>query len=241
MGPDRPAVVDGTEGYGVDAADLVRRFEQVNSAEKYSFALHLIPSKPGQVMDVGSGSGVDSAWFASMGHRVLAVEPTAELRRRAIALHPSRSIRWIDDRLPHLRSVLALNETFDFIVIAGVWAHLDETQRRDSIRALASLLSPNAVLVISIRQGVAPALRPTFSVPREAELAAAQSCGLRAIIDVERPSLQEVNRAAGVTWRWLALQAGHAGGDRPPSAGKRTCASVLESRRSPPLCSERMD
>lgn len=205
------AAVDGTKGYGLDAADLVRRFEQVKSAEKYSFVHHLIPRRPSRVMDVGSGSGVDSAWFASLGHQVLAVEPTAELRRCAIALHPSRNIRWIDDHLPHLRSVIALDETFDFIVVAGVWAHLEERQRRDSLRALASLLSPNAVLVISIRQGIAPALRPTFSVPREAELAAAQSCDLHAIIDVERPSLQGVNRAAGVTWRWLALQASHNG------------------------------
>lgn len=206
MSPRHETDAAGSQGYGADAEALVPRYEKVRPAEKYAFALHLIPRKPSRVMDVGAGSGVDAAWLALLGHQVTAVEPTEELRRRAAALHLSKNIRWTHDCLPHLRSVIALREMFDFIVAAGVWTHLDPMQRRDSFRTLAALLSPSAVLLISIRKGIAPTGRVTFPVPVEDEVALAQSCGLRTIINVERQSLQAANRAAGVTWRWLALQ-----------------------------------
>jgi hypothetical protein len=35
-----------------------------------------------------------------MGHAVVAVEPTAALRGRAAALHPSSRIEWLEDGLP---------------------------------------------------------------------------------------------------------------------------------------------
>jgi 2-polyprenyl-3-methyl-5-hydroxy-6-metoxy-1,4-benzoquinol methylase len=209
MGTGHETGVDGPRGYGVDAEALVQRYEQVRPAEKYAFARHLIPAKPCRVMDVGAGSGVDASWLASLGHQVVAVEPTFELRLRAAALHPSKNIRWMDDCLPHLRSVMALNEAFDFVVVAGVWTHLDEMQRRESLQALTSLLSPEAVALISIRQGVAPTSRLTFPVTVADEVASAQSYGLRTIINMERQSLQAANDAAGVTWRWLALQPSH--------------------------------
>jgi SAM-dependent methyltransferase len=205
------ADVGGSRGYAADAEALVRRYEQVQPADKYAFALDLIPARPCSVMDVGSGSGVDAAWFASSGHQVVAVEPTFELRRRAAALHPSRNIRWMDDCLPHLRSVIALDRKFDFIVSAGVWTHLDAMQRRNSFQALKSLLAPGAVILISIRQGVAPTGRLVFAVTAEEEVALAQRCGLRTIVNVQRRSLQAANRAAGVTWRWLALQSSDEG------------------------------
>jgi hypothetical protein len=37
--------------------------------------------------------------LAAMGHRVVAVEPTAALRARAAILHPSPRIEWLDDSL----------------------------------------------------------------------------------------------------------------------------------------------
>jgi 2-polyprenyl-3-methyl-5-hydroxy-6-metoxy-1,4-benzoquinol methylase len=201
----------GSRGYGAEAEALVQRYEQVQPAEKYAFALCLIPATPCRVMDVGAGSGVDAAWFASLGHQVVAVEPTFELHRRAAALHRSRNIRWISDCLPHLRSVMALDRKFDFIVAARVWTHLDAMQRRHSFRALKSLLAPGAVALISIRQGVAPTGRLVFAVTAENEVALARSCGLRTIVNVEQRSLQAANRAAGVTWRWLALRSSDQG------------------------------
>jgi 2-polyprenyl-3-methyl-5-hydroxy-6-metoxy-1,4-benzoquinol methylase len=195
-----------SKGYDLEADALVRRYEQASPLEKYQPALHLLPLAPSRVMDVGAGSGVDAAWLASLGHEVVAVEPAIEMRRRAIALHDSPRIRWIDDSLPRLRSVARLGETFELIVVAGVWTHLDEGERRESMRTMASLLSPGGILVLSVRQGPAPAGRRTFPVASHETAASAESRGLEKVLDVEAQSLQPANRAAGVKWNWLAFR-----------------------------------
>jgi protein-L-isoaspartate O-methyltransferase len=66
--------------------------------------LHPIPASPGRILDIGSGTGRDAAWFASQDHRVVAIEPTNEMRIPAMALHPSPRIEWLDDSLPDLNA-----------------------------------------------------------------------------------------------------------------------------------------
>ena len=198
--------IAGSKGYDVEADALVRRYEQVRPLDKYRAALHLMPSAPCRVMDVGAGSGADAAWFASVGHEVLAVEPTLELRRRAMELHPSPRIQWMDDCLPGLPSVVASRSRFELICVAGVWTHLDEPQRRDALRTLASLAAVDGIILVSIRHGPPPVGRLVFPVSVPDTIASAESCGLRTVLEVETESLQTVNRAAGVTWTWLAFR-----------------------------------
>src|SRR5436853_52075 len=83
---------------------------------------------PGWVLDIGSGTGRDAAALAAMGHRVIAAEPTDEIRVRAAALHPSPQIEWLDDSLPDLRHALGLGRQFDVVMMTAVLMHLDEPQ-----------------------------------------------------------------------------------------------------------------
>ena len=50
-----------------------------------------------------------------MGHAVVAIEPTAELRLRAARIHPSPRIEWQDDSLPDLTQVAQRGEQFDLV------------------------------------------------------------------------------------------------------------------------------
>ena len=94
--------VSGTEGYAEEAEALVERYESLSFAENHKLVLHLIPTAACRVLDIGARTGRDAAGFAALGHRVVAVEPTAEMRTRAMALHPSPRIEWLDDSLPEL-------------------------------------------------------------------------------------------------------------------------------------------
>src|SRR5262245_52668633 len=96
------ARVSGTEGYAEEAPRLVEPYERLAFADVHGPVLHLLPQRPSRVLDIGAGTGRDAAAFAAMGHRVVAVEPTDELRTRGMALHPSSSIEWLDDALPEL-------------------------------------------------------------------------------------------------------------------------------------------
>ena len=56
---------------------------------------------------LGAGTGRDAAGLAVLGYSIVAVEPTEELRRGAMLLHPSPMIEWLDDSLPDLSVVRA--------------------------------------------------------------------------------------------------------------------------------------
>src|SRR5262245_50639217 len=105
------AAVSGTEGYTEDIDALVERFETISFAALHGPILHLIPKAPCRILDIGSRSGRDAAAFAEMGHRVVAVEPSAGLRRRAAQLHPSSAIEWVDDSLPGLAAMVQRNQS----------------------------------------------------------------------------------------------------------------------------------
>ena len=72
--------VSGTEGYAEEARELFKQYESVHASEAHRAVLHLIPPVPGSILDIGSGTGRDAAWFAAQGHRVVAVEPTDAMR-----------------------------------------------------------------------------------------------------------------------------------------------------------------
>jgi 2-polyprenyl-3-methyl-5-hydroxy-6-metoxy-1,4-benzoquinol methylase len=201
-----PDPVLGTQGYPEQAGDLVKRYEAVSFIDKHQAVLHLLPRAPGMILDVGAGTGADAAWLASRGHRVVAVEPTKELRISGMALHPSRSIEWVDDSLPGLASVLARCERFDAVMLAAVWMHLDEAERRAAMPNLASLLEHGGVLVMSLRHGRVPAGRRMFHVSSAETISLAQDCGMRPLLETRTESIQDANREAGVTWTHLAFE-----------------------------------
>src|SRR6202165_3887171 len=146
-----PVQVSGTEGYADEAEDLFKRYESIPAADAHRAVRHLIPAAPSRVLDIGSGTGRDAAWFASMGHRVVAVEPTDAMRLPAMALHPSPQIEWIDDSLPDLALLRARGEKFDVVMLTAVWMHLDEAQRRQAMPNLASLVQAGGGGVIKVR------------------------------------------------------------------------------------------
>src|SRR6202790_5691519 len=121
--------VSGTEGYADEAEELSRCYESIPFADAHRAVLHLMPTAPSRVLDIGSGTGRDAAWFAAQGHRVVAVEPTDAMRLPAMALHPSPRIEWLDDSLPDLALLRKSGEKFDVVMLTAGWMDLDAQQR----------------------------------------------------------------------------------------------------------------
>jgi SAM-dependent methyltransferase len=198
-------IIAGTEGYAEDADSLIERYESVSFAKKYESVLHLIPDRPGDVLDIGAGTGVDAAWLAAVGYRVVAVEPTDRLRQAAQALHPSPLIDWVADSLPGLRTLASRAQSFDLVLMSAVWAHLNQREHQEAMPNVAAMLRSDGVLLMSLRHGPAPANRRVFPVSAEATIQLAEREGLRSILNVEVGSILPINRQAGVTWTWLAF------------------------------------
>ncbi|HET7125391.1 MAG TPA: class I SAM-dependent methyltransferase [Bradyrhizobium sp.] len=197
--------VSGTEGYAEEAEELFRVYESFSAADAHRAVLHLIPTSPGRILDIGSGTGRDAAWFASMGHRVVAVEPTDAMRIPAMALHPSPQIEWLNDCLPDLALLRARGERFDVVMLSAVWMHLDAEQRGQALPNVAALVRPGGVVIMKIRHGPVPEGRRMFEVSADETIQLAQTHGLHPVLNLWTESRQESNRLAGITWTNLAF------------------------------------
>jgi SAM-dependent methyltransferase len=199
------APVSGTEGYADEAEELFRLYESIPAADAHRAVLHLIPAITSRVLDIGSGTGRDAAWFADLGHRVVAVEPTRAMRIPAMALHPSPRIEWLDDSLPDLALLRARGAPFDLVMLTAVWMHLDEAQRRQAMPNVAALARPGGTVITKLRHGPVPAGRRMFEVTPEETIELARTQDLHPVLNVRTESSQEANRLAGVSWTNLAF------------------------------------
>jgi SAM-dependent methyltransferase len=197
--------VSGTEGYADEAEDLFKRYEGIAAADAHRAVRHLIPTAPSRVLDIGSGTGRDAAWFASMGHRVLAVEPTDAMRLPAMVLHPSPQIEWLNDSLPELALVRRRGERFDLVMLTAVFMHLDARQRQRAMPNLAALVREGGTVIMKIRHGPVPAGRRMFEITPEETIELARMQDLHPVLNLRTQSSQEANRAAGVDWTNLAF------------------------------------
>ena len=197
------ARISGTEGYSEEAEALAVQYESITFDQTQASILHLIPTTPCRVLDIGAGTGRDAAGFAALGHRVLAVEPTDELRTRAAALHPLPEIEWLNDSLPDLAEVGRRDVLFDVVMLSAVWMHLDEGQRRRAMPKVASLVRPGGVMILSLRYGPVPLGRRMFAVPAEETIHLAQKAGLE--LTLHRSHLDSALKRPGVSWTRLAF------------------------------------
>jgi SAM-dependent methyltransferase len=206
--PMTSAQVSGTEGYADEAEELFKRYEAIPAADAHRAVLHLIPTAPSRILDIGSGTGRDAAWFAANGHRVVAIEPTDALRLPAMALHPSPHIEWLNDSLPELVLLRTRGESFDVVMLTAVWMHLDAQQRQRAMPNVASLVREGGTMIMKIRHGPVPAGRRMFEVTPEETIELARMQGLHPVLNLRTESSQEANRAAGVDWTSLAFVKG---------------------------------
>jgi SAM-dependent methyltransferase len=197
--------VSGTEGYADEVEALLLRYEGLSAAEVHRAILHLLPAAPARVLDIGAGTGRDAAWFASLGHQVAAVEPTGVLRSRAMALHASPRITWIDDALPDLARLRARAQQFDLVMLTAVFMHLDAEQRAQAMPNIASQLAKGGRLIMRLRHGPVPPGRRMFEVPADEVVALAASAGLSAIFNHHGEAIGAQNRNDGVTWTTVAF------------------------------------
>lgn len=206
MADDTLPPIPGTAGYAESADQLAIRYESIPFALVHRAILHLLPAAPCDALDIGAGTGRDAAALAALGHRIVAIEPTAEMRAHGKRLHPSPSIAWIDDALPDLAKLDAGERRYDLIMLTAVWMHLDEKQRPPAMTRVADLLHPGGLLSLTLRHGPVPAGRRMFEVSAEETCELARARGLALVHRNERDGMLGQK---DVRWSVLAFRRPH--------------------------------
>ncbi|MEU6478130.1 class I SAM-dependent methyltransferase [Streptomyces sp. NPDC047017] len=192
--------VRGTAGYAEAADALAVQYEEVTFEAVHGAVLELVPARPGRILDVGAGTGRDAAALAARGHRVVAVEPTAELRAHGQRIHPDSAIEWVDDALPDLP---LSRGGFDAVFATAVWMHLDAGERERAMARIAALLVPGGRFFVNLRHGPVPDGRRMFDVPAAETAESGAAHGLRTVHLGERPDLHGRD---SVRWSCLVLE-----------------------------------
>ena len=153
--------------YDKNAAEVAGSYEVAKTEKVHEWFFDHLPNRQLMILDVGAGSGRDAAYFSSLGHDVVAVEPSEGMRTEAMKKHSSPRIQWIDDKLPALSKVTRLGLFFDFILLSAVWMHLPTTDRPRAFRKLINLLKPGGFMAITLRKGELDQEREFYDVSVE--------------------------------------------------------------------------
>ncbi|MDX2408669.1 class I SAM-dependent methyltransferase [Streptomyces microflavus] len=145
----------GTAGYARAADVLAVQYEEVTFAEVHRHVLSPVPAEPARILDIGAGTGRDGAVLAALGHSVVAVGPTAELRGHGQRIHAGSAVEWVDDALPAL-SLHQCSGRFAAVFATAVWMHLDAEERGLAMARIAALLMPGGQFFANSVTGLCP-------------------------------------------------------------------------------------
>lgn len=191
------------EGYASAAPELIERYGDIDPEAHLAPVRAFLPRTPATIVDIGAGIGTEARWLASQGHSVVAVEPVAAFREAAGRM--SGNVRWHDDTLPDLATLMAERRTYDLVLALAMLQHLVPVDQSRSIDTLCRLAKPGGRLILSLRHGPGHPDRKVFDIDVEAILNAAACAGLVLLSRQAAGSLQKANRAAGVVWTWLVF------------------------------------
>jgi len=194
------------EGYKSNHKRLIKTFETIDSSVLLSYVIGFFPDSPSFIADIGAGTGRESAWFASQGHKVLAVEPVDEFRTAGRKLHPDNDIEWIDDSLPFLEKVRQKNYKFDLVTVIAVWQHINDEYRVEAMKNLRSITGNGGRIVFSLRNGPGAENRKCYPIDIKETVKNIESSGLTVLFCKDSQSVQSGNRLAGVTWHWVVAE-----------------------------------
>jgi SAM-dependent methyltransferase len=185
--------------YDSDACAFADLYESFTFESVHANLLDLLPPMPALALDVGSGSGRDAAGLARLGYQVTACEPSPALRREALKRHPGAGIRWLPGA-----DLDRPASGFAFILLAGVWMHVQPEDRSRAMDRLACLLAPEGRLALSLRHGPEPEGRGFHPISSEEVESLASTRGLHLL---RKHELTDNLGRPGVTWTTLVFQA----------------------------------
>lgn len=131
--------------YNQNADSFVAGTLSADMSAQYKFFLKYV-SRKAKILDLGCGSGRDSAYFVSLGFDVVAVDGSAELCKRAKEIYGI-------DAVCTLFEDISFDEEFDAVWACASLLHVDKAGMPDVLRKLSEALKPSGILYASFKYG----------------------------------------------------------------------------------------
>jgi SAM-dependent methyltransferase len=142
-----PIDTDTIAAYDAGAADYAADWEDGQPPPDDLYAALTEFFRPGPSVDIGCGSGRDTAWLQAQGFRALGVDASAGLLAEAARRHPC--VRFVRDTLPGLATLASGG--FANVLCETVIMHLPAASAEAAVRRLADLLASGGTLYLSWR------------------------------------------------------------------------------------------
>jgi ubiquinone/menaquinone biosynthesis C-methylase UbiE len=139
--------------YNQIAADYAAEAEtRPQEIERNEFIAMLPPN--GSILDVGCGSGKETAFFMSQGFKVIGIDLSEALLAEAKKIHSELTVRLMD-----MRKLDFPDQTFD-----GVWAnasilHLDRIDVLPTIKEFTRVLKKGGICYVFVKEGQGETLK----------------------------------------------------------------------------------
>lgn len=116
------------ESLSVEAERLNRREGQLELERTRELLGRFLPPRPSRIIDIGGGTGVYSAWLASLGHYVHMIDPVP------LHIQTASTAGTFTASLGDARTLAAANDTYDIALLLGPLYHLpDEVDRHRAL------------------------------------------------------------------------------------------------------------
>jgi len=132
--------------YNQKAKEKAKSFRAVEPAAAYELISEYFIAG-GVTLDVGCGSGRDTAWLNKRGYTCTGVDASEGMIKEAREYYPRCS--FFQDYLPELKKIQS--ESFDNILAQAVLMHLPQEHLRLAILSLLRILKKEGVLILSYR------------------------------------------------------------------------------------------
>jgi SAM-dependent methyltransferase len=138
---------DTVRYYDRYAEEVTGRYEAVTGGVSDFFPL--LFKSGDRVLDIGAGTGRDASRLLGLGIDVHAVEPSREMRARALAAHPELTGRLFGGALPR-ELPAAVSGKYDGIILSAVLMHVPDEDLFDFASSVRDLVRENGKLLILI-------------------------------------------------------------------------------------------
>jgi SAM-dependent methyltransferase len=138
--------------YDKNAVSISDKYENVNMSFMQKKLVSYLPEN-GNILEIGSGSGRDAAFFVSEGFNVTVVDPSKGMLRKAAELHPELCAKMHCCSLPFEKDNPLLKEKFKAVLLIASIMHIQDEELFESAYQIREMLEPEGILVISSSMG----------------------------------------------------------------------------------------